>query len=268
MQPTPDIADGPGAALPPTLAYHYGHVMGGTPTVYFIWYGTWSYWGPTDATTILTDFVRDASDSAWFSINAGYSDRFGDVVSGELGIGAMATDPYDHGKYLSGMPAMLGVVQASIDNHVLPLDPNGIYVIAASGDVSDPWVCNGACAWHNHGTIHNTDVKVVFLNDTSRCAQSCPIYTPSPNGNPVADMLAMYLGHELSETVTDPKLSGWYNQSSTSKIENGDRCAWQFGKTFQLPNGAKANVMLRDRYFYMQELWVNSNPGYCTLDPP
>jgi hypothetical protein len=81
-------------------------------------------------------------------------------------------------------------------------------------------------------------------------------------------MLAMFLGHELSETVTDPKLSGWYNQSGTSKIENGDRCAWQFGDTWQLPNGAKANVVLGNRNFYMQELWVNSDPGYCALTPP
>jgi hypothetical protein len=255
----------PRAALPPALGYHGGHVMAGTNTLYFIWYGTWSWWGPYDTTTILYDFASHLGGSPWFGINTGYYDRFGGRVKNELRVGAMAVDPYDHGTYLDGTSTMLGVVQASTDNGVLPLDPNGIYVVVASGDVSDPWVCRSACAWHDHGPIHGKDVKVVFLNDTSRCTNVCPIYGPSPNGNGMADMMVTYLAHEVAETVSDPAISAWYNQEGTSRIENGDRCAWNFGAWYQLANGAAANMWLYDRYYLVQQLWVNENPGWCAM---
>jgi hypothetical protein len=37
--------------------------------------------------------------------------------------------------------------------------------------------------------------------------------------------LANVTGHELSETVTDPRNGGWYDSSGA---ENADKCAWHF----------------------------------------
>ena len=40
--------------------------------------------------------------------------------------------------------------------------------------------------------------------------------------------LANVTGHELSETMTDPRGSGWFDASGN---ENGDKCAWSFSGT-------------------------------------
>jgi hypothetical protein len=47
--------------------------------------------------------------------------------------------------------------------------------------------------------------------------------------------------------------------------ENGDLCAWTFGKTKPLPNGSIYNVGFGKRPYLIQRIWVNALGGYCAL---
>jgi hypothetical protein len=52
--------------------------------------------------------------------------------------------------------------------------------------------------------------------------------------------------HELSEAITDPRGSTWYDSSGA---ENGDKCAWAFNGIETLKNGSK---------WYLQGEWSNA----------
>ncbi|RUP20611.1 hypothetical protein BC936DRAFT_139242, partial [Jimgerdemannia flammicorona] len=74
------------------------------------------------------------------------------------------------------------------------------------------------CAYHSFVTYQKLDIKYAFAGDAStQCPDSCQ-YDPklSPNGLPGADALANHIGHEITETVTDPEFDAWENP------ENGD----------------------------------------------
>jgi hypothetical protein len=62
----------------------------------------------------------------------------------------------------------------------------------------------------------------------------------SPNGNPAVDGMVSIIAHELSETVTDPDLNGWFD---ARHAETADKCAWTYGHhQYRAANGAWANM--------------------------
>jgi hypothetical protein len=73
--------------------------------------------------------------------------------------------------------------------------------------------------------------------------------------------MASVIAHELEETTTDPDLNAWYDNSG---MENADKCAWTFGRTYNT-NGAKANMKLGTKNYLIQRNWVNASGGSCAL---
>jgi hypothetical protein len=69
--------------------------------------------------------------------------------------------------------------------------------------------------------------------------------------------------HEISETITDPDFDAWYDAEGS---ENGDKCAWTFGATHAVANGAQANMVLEARQFLLQQLWSPRAGGSCALE--
>jgi hypothetical protein len=205
------------------IVYHGGPVMLGTTTVYYIWYGNWS--GNT-ATSILTDFAQNVGGSPYYNINTTYYDGTN-----------------------------------AINSNALPKNANAVYFVLTSADVTaSSGFCTQYCGWHTHGTIAGTDIKYSFVGNPDRCPSSCAAQTTGPNGNAGADGMASILAHELEEAVTDPDLNAWYDRRG---YENADKCAWTFGTTYTVANGAKANMKLGARDFYIQQNWVNAAGGYC-----
>ena len=238
------------------ISYHSGPVMLGTTHVYYIWYGNWS--GNT-APTILTDFANSIAPSPYFNINTTYHNAGMTHVTNSVTLAASTTDNYSHGTSLSDA-AILAVVSAKITSGALPKDPNGVYFVLTSADVTaTSGFCSYYCGWHDHASIGGTDIKYSFVGNPARCLSSCAEQTVSPNGNAGADGMASIIGHELEEAVTDPDLNAWYDQRG---YENADKCAWTFGTTYTV-NGAKANMKLGARHFLIQRNWVNATGGYC-----
>ncbi len=237
------------------ISYHSGPVMLGTTHMYYIWYGNWS--GNT-APTILTDLANNMT-SPYFNINSTYYNASFVHVSNSVTFNGSVTDNYSRGKSLSDS-AILGVVSDKITSGALPKDPNGVYFVLTSSDVTaSSGFCSYYCGWHDHATVGGTDIKYSFVGNPDRCINSCAAQTVGPNGNAGADGMASIIAHELEEAVTDPDLNAWYDQRG---YENADKCAWTFGTTYTA-NGAKANMKLGARHFLIQRNWVNATGGYC-----
>jgi hypothetical protein len=72
----------------------------------------------------------------------------------------------------------------------------------------------------------------------------------SPNGNPDADVEISPLSHEITEATTDPDVqTGWYDDVG---YENGDECAYIYGRTRGAP-GAYYNQVINDHNYLTQQ---------------
>jgi hypothetical protein len=239
------------------ILYHGGPVMLTTKTIYYIWYGNWS--GNT-AVTILTDLANHIGGSPYFNINSTYTNSAGTPIANTVSYGGSTTDNYSAGTRLSDT-AIRNVVSSAITSGRLPKDTNGIYFVLTSQDVTaTSGFCTQYCGWHTHASISGSDIKYSFVGNPARCLSSCAAQTTSPNGNAGADGMASIVSHELEEAVTDPDLNAWFDSSGA---ENADKCAWTFGTTTTLSNGAKYNMTLGSRNYLIQQNWVNASGGFC-----
>jgi len=115
----------------------------------------------------------------------------------------------------------------------------------------------GYCGWHTYGNINGQVIKYSFVGDPSNC-RYCEAQYSSPNGNWPADAMTSVIGHELSETITDPLFNGWIDSNGE---EIADKCAWKFGSTVAT-QGYQYNVQFGGRKWLLQELWQGSG---CAL---
>jgi len=254
---TPTKASGQAAAG--TMTFHGGPVMtnaGGTD-VYYIWYGPW---GSNTAPTILTNLAQSIGGTPYFNINTTYYDSANRHVANAVNyLGSTSVTNY-LGNALTDAQVKQ-VVSDAISGGLLPKNTNAIYFVLTPATVNETsGFCSQYCGWHDHGTIGGSDIKYSFVGNPDRCPSSCAAQTTSPNGNAGADGMASIISHELEEAVTDPDLNAWYDRRGN---ENADKCAWTFGSTSTLSNGAKYNMTFGGRNWYIQQNWVNSGAGFC-----
>jgi hypothetical protein len=244
------------------INYHGGPVMTGPNSVYYIWYGNWS---GNSATTILTNLASGIGGSPYFNINTTYYDGSNATVPNSVAYGGFFNDNYSQGMSLSDVQIQT-VVSNAITNNKLPKDPNAVYFVLTSADVTaSSGFCTQYCGWHTHASILGVDIKYSFVGNPDRCPSSCEAQTTSPNVNPGADGMASIIAHELEEAATDPDLNAWYD---TRGYENADKCAWTFGSASTASNGSKYNVTIAGTNYYIQQNWVNASGGKCALAYP
>jgi hypothetical protein len=247
---------------PPTILYHGGPVMANGPTIYIVYYGSFT----AAQHNILDTFLKNIGGSPAFNVNTEYYGPVNQYVENVLNY-APATDSYDDsysmGTSLSGSFVTTLLHNAVTGGH-LPADANGIYVLTVSPDVKLPK--NVWCAYHTHSTaiITGDDVKYALAADPpasvlKSCSGNLAIYgdTTSPNGDIGMDEVVDSLIHELSETVTDPDINAWYTSNGE---EVGDLCNFIYGTTFLAPNGSHANHTFGNLNYLAQEIWSMDNP--------
>lgn len=241
----------------------WGRVMPGTSNVYFIWYGNWVN---DPGVTILTDLATSLGGSSYFAIASMYTSATQPPPSGGLVYGGAVEDLYSKGATLSD-DDIRDVVFAQLQNGGLPVDSRGIYVVLASPDI---WASSGLdvtyCAFHARDVYMGSTMKYVFVGGPARAPSLCAPQQVSPNGNYNADAMASLLAAELFNSVTDPEMQAWYDRLG---LEPGDKCAWNYGATYQTANGARANIRLGQRDYLLQQLWVpGKGGGVCAMAKP
>ena len=258
------------------ILYHDGLVLVGTTDVYVIWYGCWDNTcgtaGDSTARSIVIDFLCNIGGSPYLSILRGYPNGSGQIPSGALFFGHEIVDNYSHGTELK-VSDIQDILSAAITNHAFPQDPNGIYILISSADVSSPE--SGLCdplqqPHHGIGEALGSDFRYAFVGNPMRCpGVAAPQFVsvgnllPTPNGNLAGDGLASTLAHVLSTTITNPYNTGWFDRYG---LQNADKCPNEFGATYLTPNGAQANVKWGQREYLIQANWLNDKKGRCVID--
>ena len=268
--PTPEQAVGNANRNSPVktsgISYHGGPVMTNQAHIYFIWYGDWT--GNT-ALTLLPYFASAIGGSPYYRINTTYNNGAGlSVPVGAQYQGSTAVTTYPYGKSLTDAQ-IRQIVLDSMTSGALVQDPDGIYFVLTSADVTaSSGFCTTYCGWHTYSsmTVFGTSkvIKYSFVGNPDRCISACAAQSTSPNGNPGADGMASIIAHELEEAVTDPQLNAWYDSRG---YENADKCAWKFGTVYVTGNGSYANMSIgaSNLNFLIQQNWLNANGGSCAL---
>lgn len=113
----------------PGLNYNGGPVVPNTPKIYFIWYGTWT----SAQQAIVRNLLNGLSGSQIESVLSGYSDNKGHTAATQLTLGSEYSPGYPYGKALSDS----NIFNLAFNNGHLPVDPNGIYAVLTSPDVTE-----------------------------------------------------------------------------------------------------------------------------------
>ncbi|MES2073151.1 MAG: hypothetical protein V4488_22550 [Pseudomonadota bacterium] len=246
------------------LTLQGGPVMTGPKNIYYIWYG--ANWDATSK-SVLTNLGQNIGGSPYFNINSTYYDTAGTHVQNVVNYISSTTDSGSLGTQLSDANIQT-IVANAIGSGALPSDTNGVYFVLTDKNTNaTSGFCTQYCGWHTHATIGGKDIKYAFVgNPETQCAASCGANSPSPNNAPGADAMASVLAHELEEAVTDPDLNAWYALSNG--MENGDKCAWNFGTTSTAANGATYNQTFGSMKYLIQQNWVIATTQQCAQHYP
>ena len=232
------------------IYYHGGPVMGGTPTVHYIYYGNWS----SSQKKLLGDFISGISGSAYEHINTSYY-AGATHVSGAINHGADYSDNYSHGTALSDAD----ILAVATENGAT--DTNALYMVLTSPDVNaTSGFCTQYCGWHDHATVGGNDIKYAFVGNPAACPNACAeLSSGTANGDVGVDGMVSIIAHESEEAISDPDLNAWYDHKGN---ENADKCAWTFGVDTTTTN---YNVSFGGHNWLIQRNWVNAGGGYCSL---
>ena len=272
-----NVTAGSTGSVTPPITYHGGALIQ-TPTAYVIWYGNWNQTNGTDNAAgqqIVRDFLTNLGGSNYFAINKSYSTNGYNITGGVNFVpgtyngstnpnGCEATDTGSQGTRLTDARVMT-VVNSAITSGKLPYNPDGVYFVLTSSNVSESsGFCTYYCGWHTAATPSAGHVRYSFVGNAARCLNACAAQSVSPNSNPGVDAMISVIAHELEEATTDPEpVSGW---ADSSNGENGDKCAWTFGShQTTLPNGSVYNVTLGTRNFLIQRN-LNATDNKCYID--
>jgi hypothetical protein len=252
------------AAASSNLTYQGGPVMTAATNVYYIWYG--SQWDSASK-SVLTTLGQNIGGSPHFNINTTYYNGSGTHVQNVVHYAGTATNSGTYGTRLTDSN-ILSVVTSAISSGALPLDANGVYFVLTDKTVTaTSGFCTQYCGWHSNASYSGKDIKYSFVgNPETQCPSGCGVNAPTLNGTPGADAMASIFTHELEESVTDPDGNAWYSLSSG--MENGDKCAWNFGTTSTASNGAKYNQTIGGLHFLIQQNWLIASTQKCVQHYP
>jgi len=258
--PVPGLASNTVARRGNGINYNGGPVMVHPTHAYVIWYGTWT----AAKTSIITAFLGSVGGSPYFNINTTYTNAASTKVQNSVAFAGSTTDNYSQGATNLSDTAINNIVTSALTSNRLPSDPDGVYFVLTSSDVSKSGFLTSYCGWHTYAAIGSANIKYAFVGDpTGPQVSSCAAQTTaSPNGDVGADAMVSVIAHELEESVTDPNLNAWYDNKGN---ENADKCAWTFGTTYTKANGSRANMNLGGHDYLIQRNWVNASGGYCAL---
>ncbi|HUH81001.1 MAG TPA: IPT/TIG domain-containing protein [Solirubrobacteraceae bacterium] len=262
-----------------TLTYHGGPVMTSNTNFPLYWAPAGEGAYPAGYISGIDRWFSDlAHDSAGLlntdSVLTQYGDKEGGFANynSHFGGAQIDTDPYP----VSGCKAaticltkeqLEAEVRGYAEAHALPADLAHEYFVLTPPGVSTCFEAAGhACSQETahfkycayHASFKVGGATYIWADnpyvDTPECVAE------SPNESPSDYAISGGLAHEHSESVTDPEISGWYNEKEE---EVADKCR-SANLTKELgtplgtaPDGAPYNQLINgDEYLY-QQMWSN-----------
>jgi hypothetical protein len=257
------------------INYNGGPVFDIAPTVYIVWYGSWT----AKDKKIIDYYFAHLGGSTQNKINTTYSEGNNEHVTNTVHHSAKNDyqDNYSLGKNLSGDVQIQQIVANAISGGHLPASTTGIYFVLTYKDVTLPGFCSQFCGYHSPSTsiFNGKVIKYSMVGDPDQCPQGCETSTilgdpSSPNNDPGADGTTAIMWHEFSETESDPAVflnTAWIGNFCG---ESGDCCAWLFGNVKKDRNGHFYTNIIGGKEYAMQEMFKLTSksrkgnvPGTC-----
>jgi hypothetical protein len=238
------------------LTYHNGPIETSSPEIRPIFWGTkWTNSTfVSDKITGINKFYTDITGSKYLTSNTEYTNGSGTHVIGTV---TSVAGVVDSSKAPTGAPATSDILNEVCKIIGSNAKTNGYYPVY----VDTPRGNAGYCAWHSWGSCGTTNVQFAFFFNLDGDPGCNPQDTQTGHSQGLA-ALANVSGHELSEFVTDPRGTGWFDRSGA---ENSDKCAWTFGAPF-LTFGTANNGSI----WKIQGNWsnnsYNASSGYLDED--
>jgi len=234
----------------PNLVYHNGPVLTNGAVVRAIFWGP--SWTSNDTTLLgIGTFYSNVGGTAYLGSNTEYTQTGGQHVGTPVTYhGAFIDTSAPPSKAPQTSAILNEVCSALTAGHETPV-VNGyypVYVTTKRGSA-------GYCAWHSWGACAGVNIQFAFFFNLDGDSGCDPVDTTTNHSEALA-ALANVSGHELSETLTDPRGNGWYDASGA---ENSDKCAWTFGGP---------SVLLHNTAWKIQGNWSNNayNNGQGYVD--
>jgi hypothetical protein len=257
------------------IQYNGGPVFEVAPTVYIIWYGSWT----AQDKSIINYYFHHLGGSTQNKINHTYSDSTGMFIPNVVHHTALNDyhDNYSLGKSINDSGIQKVVANAISGGH-LPNDTNGIYFVLTYKDVHDPdGFCTQFCGYHGPSSsiVSGEVIKYSMVGDPDQCPSGCETSfilgdKGSPNNDPGADGTTAIMWHEFSETVSDPEVNFKTAWAANFCGESGDCCAWIFGTVKKDSAGHFYTNIIGTKEYAMQEMFKLTSksrsgnvPGTC-----
>jgi len=224
------------------LTYHNGPVIKASKTQAIFWGPQWSNGSfPADVIPGLDQLYSGWGGSRYNGLNTEYGDATSKITSASTYLGHVFDGTAAPTGALSTTQAVAEGCKISGNNP----DPNALYIIYTPTFPSNV----GYCAWHSWGNCSNdAPIQVAYEPNPAGVAGCDPTDTWTTHSQMLAS-LANTSSHELAETETDPRGTGWYDRQGN---ENADKCAWQFSASVTLANGS---------IWKIQKNWSNASRG-------
>ena len=203
----------------PNLTYRGGGVLTSPAVVKAIFWG--AKWGDSafvgDKVTGLNSWYSGVGNSNYAGTNTEYTNSTATHVIAGVSYSGYLVDTSDAPSRAPSTSAILNKVCSSVTP-----DPsgNGYYPVY----VDTPRRNANYCAWHSWGSCNGIPVQFGFFFNLDGDSGCDPEDASGLHSQGLA-ALANVTGHELSETMTDPRGSGWLDSQGA---ENADKCAWSF----------------------------------------
>jgi hypothetical protein len=218
------------------LTLHGGNVLASSKSATIFWGSNWnsaSFAG--DIITGLDQFYQGWGGSNYNAINTEYYGNNGPITNSSSYLGHTIDASTPPSKALSVSQAVAEACRVTGNNP----DPDALYAIYTQ---NYPRGSLNYCAWHSYGTCTGgKPVQVAYFPNVSGKAGCDPQDTYGTGHSQGLAALANVSGHELAETITDPRNGGWYDGSGA---ENADKCAWVFNGAVTLTNGSRWKIQM------------------------
>jgi hypothetical protein len=198
------------------LLFHNGQILTSTVVQSIFWGTTWNV--PGDKISGLDTFYGGVGGSPYLNTTTEYTGtngRVGSVVKYNGSLVDYSAGPTNAPSTTTILAEVAKMIKSPVANGYYP-----VYIDLPRGNA-------GYCAWHSYGTIGVVPVEFGFFFKLDGDPGCDPGSTVSGHSQGLA-ALANVSGHELSETVTDPRNGGWWDRQGA---ENADKCAWTFDGT-------------------------------------
>ena len=256
------------------LSYHGGPVQHGS-TAYAIYWVPSGYSVSSDYESIINRYFTDVAADSGKTSNVYYSDTQYSDSGGKISYAVTFGGPIvDNNPFpASGCSDTVSQttvcltdaqIQAEVQrvaaNHGLA---NEYFVFTPKnvGSCLDSSHCAFSyyCAYHS--SIGSGSSEILYAN--MPYADTVPADCDAgqhPNGSE-ADATLNVTSHEHNETITDPNGNAWFDNAG---YENGDKCAWYFGKQLGSTPTGSYNQLINGHTYELQEEYSNATRS-CVL---